>query len=107
LPKSIYFSFDDEGEEWLAFAEENKEQIMKRFAEDYFENTPLELFREWFSINGGKTFGHTRLAYYIGYLFFQDQIQRLGEKNAIVAWKEPDFIENVINWISIETKQSL
>ena len=96
---SVYYSYNDSGYEWLAFAEAYKKEILLEFAKDYLEQPSQALYLEWFSINGGKKFGHSRLAYYIGDLFFQKQIERLGEWNAIIAWKEEDFIANAEKWL--------
>lgn len=102
LQPASYFSFDDKGQEWLTFAESNQQEIKKAFAEDYLKETPLKLFHEWFSIRGGEKFGFSRLAYFLGDKFFQDQIARLGEMNAIIAWKEMDFVEQVKGWLFAE-----
>jgi hypothetical protein len=105
LHPSIYYSFNDEGHEWFTFAEANKVEIKKAYAKDYSDHTPVEIFREWFSINGGQKYGHSRLGYYIGNLFFQDQITKLGEMEAIIAWKENDFIEKAQKWLEEEIIQ--
>jgi len=52
-----------------------------------------------FSINGGEKFGHSRLGYFIGDMFFQNQIEKLGEIKAVTAWKEKEFEENIIRWL--------
>ncbi|WP_391117017.1 hypothetical protein [Psychrobacillus sp. L3] len=96
---SIYFSYNDEGYDWLAFAHANTSEIKKAFANDYLSLTRDELFHEWFSINGGKIFGHSRLAYFLGDLFFQYQIEKYGELAAIVAWKDEDFEEKAKQWL--------
>lgn len=85
LELSVYFSFDDSGDEWLSFANANKQEILLKFASDYTNLSPRELFLEWFSINGGKEFGYSRLAYFLADQFFQYQIISLGEMNAIKA----------------------
>ncbi|WP_078379830.1 hypothetical protein [Sutcliffiella halmapala] len=99
LSPSVYFSFDDAGGEWLNFTEANKQAIKVEFAKDYATETPQTLFREWFSINGGKRFGVSRLGYFLGDMFFQDQIKELGEKNAVIAWKEQEFEARASNWL--------
>ena len=99
LHPSIYFSYNDEGYEWLAFANENAEEIKRAFAEDYQTLDVDSLYREWFSINGGKKFGYNRLAYFIGDMFFQEEVKRLGELEAIIAWKEVDFEERIKQWL--------
>jgi hypothetical protein len=99
LHPSIYFSYDDEGYEWLTFSKSNTKEIKQAFAEDYSNLTPELLFREWFSINGGEKFGHSRLGYFIGDMFFQNQIRKLGEINAVTAWKDIEFADNVKLWL--------
>ena len=99
LHPSVYFHFNDEGQDWLSFAKSNSENIKLEFAKDFNTATSIELFREWFSINGGKKFGHSRLGYFLGDLFFQNQIEKLGEAKAIIAWKESNFEEQVKNWL--------
>lgn len=96
---SIYFSYNDEGYEWLTFAEQNAEAIKKAFATDYEVLTREALFREWFSINGGKKFGYSRLAYFLGYMFFQSQMKEIGEMEAIIAWKNEGFEKQVKQWL--------
>jgi hypothetical protein len=100
LNPSVYFQFNNEGDEWLAFALSNQQDIKKKFRKDYDTETPQVLFREWFSINGGKKLGHSRLGYFLADLFFQDQIKRVGESKAIIAWKDTDYEKQAINWLN-------
>lgn len=99
INESVYFSFDDEGEEWLRFFSENQEKVISEFAKDVTTETPFAVFKEWFSITGGSKFGYNRLGYLIGDQFFQELIKGNGELEAIVAWKYTDFKENVTNWL--------
>lgn len=99
LNPSIYFSYNDDGDQWLSFAKTNQQEIKEAFAEDYVNVTPEFVFREWFSINGGKKFGHSRLGYFIGHLFFQNQVNTQGEMKAVTAWKEKDFIKIAKSWL--------
>jgi hypothetical protein len=99
LNPSIYFQFNDEGDEWLSFAMSNQQDIKREFMMDYDTENPQVLFREWFSINGGKKFGHSRLGYFLADQFFQDLIIRFGESKAITAWKDSDFEEQVLYWL--------
>ncbi|WP_142385055.1 DUF5700 domain-containing putative Zn-dependent protease [Cytobacillus massiliigabonensis] len=97
--KSVYFSYDDNGDEWLQFAEDNKNEIFNTFLEDINKRTYPEIFHEWFSINGGSYFGFTRLGYYIGYNVVQFLIEKHQEKKSITLWKESAFhkeIENIL-----------
>lgn len=93
--QSVYFSYDDNGQEWLQFAEAHKRRIVTKFVEDVKQCTDAELFREWFSINGGSHFGFTRLAYYIGYEVIQVLLEQYSEREAITLWKRADFHDEI------------
>ncbi|RPF50642.1 hypothetical protein [Aquisalibacillus elongatus] len=99
LHPSVYFSYNEEGHEWLAFAEENQNHIKQAFREDYERLETKDLFKEWFSIRGGEHFGYNRLAYYLADLFFQEQVQTQGEMDAVLAWREPDYFKRVEQWL--------
>lgn len=103
LHPSIYFSYNDDGYEWLKFSESNKKEVKRAFAKDYLNFTTELLFREWFSINGGEKFGHSRLGYFIGDMYFQNQIEKSSEINAVTAWKDKGFEENVKLWLFQES----
>jgi len=93
--KPAYFSFDDKGAEWLDFAVANQATIIARFLEDTKRQTRSEIFHEWFSINGGSTFGYTRLGYFIGYRMVRFLIDKFSEEQAVVLWKESSFYKEV------------
>ncbi|GAA0358457.1 hypothetical protein [Bacillus horti] len=99
LHESVYFSFNEEGNEWLQFAQLNKADIITEFAKDYTSETPQSLFREWFSINGGKRFGFSRLGYFIGDMFFQSLIRNKSEVKAITAWEKREFLKETKDWL--------
>ncbi|MFE1245198.1 hypothetical protein ACFW35_13790 [Fictibacillus sp. NPDC058756] len=105
INESVYFSFDDEGEEWLQFFGKNKEKIISDFARDVTNLTPFAVFKEWFSISGGSKFGYNRLGYLIGDQFFQNLIKINGELGAITAWKDSCFKENVVSWLLNTTQK--
>ena len=90
---------DETGDTWLTFSQENKYKIKRAFAEDYLAFKPELVFREWFSINGGEKFGYSRLGYFISDMFFQYQIENLGESKAVTAWKEKGFEDLVKHWL--------
>lgn len=97
--KAVYFSYDDNGEERLQFAENNKKEIIISFLQDLKRLTQPDFRREWFSINGGSNFGFTRLGYFIGYSAVQCLIEKYGEKKAVTLWKESNFfgeMENIL-----------
>jgi len=88
---SVYFSYDDLGEPWLDFAQSNRQKIFQAFQLDLQVQSPQEIFQEWFSINGGARFGHSRLAYYIGHTLLLHLIDHFGELEAVTSWKRQDF----------------
>lgn len=96
---SIYFSYDDQGDEWLQYATLHKQEIQYAFAKDLKKYTPQEIFREWFSINGRNTFGYSRLGYFVGDLLFQERILQVGEMNTIIGWKDHGFEVSINKWI--------
>ena len=55
------------------------------------EKSTVEMFKEWFSINGGTTFGYTRLAYYIGFVIVESFVKELGIEKTMTLWGRPDF----------------
>lgn len=96
----LYLTFSSLGDaEWHQFAIKNQATIKKSLASDSQLLSAQELFREWYSINGGQRFGHNRLAYYIGDLFFQHLLKERSELEAILAWKDPSFIKEIENWL--------
>lgn len=99
LDESNYFSYDDQGQEWLAFARKYERDIIRVFNEDIQFLPSTEIFKEWFSINGGEQFGHARLGYYIGNLVFQDQVQQKGELNTVLLWKNPNYKDEITKWL--------
>ncbi|WP_144701726.1 hypothetical protein [Fictibacillus phosphorivorans] len=103
LHPSVYFSFDNHGYEWFKFAQKNEDEFLLAFAKDYTALSAQSIFSEWFSINGGKKFSHSRLGYYLADLFFQDQVIKLGERDAITAWKDDNFIRNAEVWLTQRT----
>ena len=76
LHPSIYFSFNDEGHDWLTFCESNKKEIKTEFVKNLTNEKPQSLFCEWFSINGGNRYGYSRLAYFIGDMLFNNLMER-------------------------------
>ncbi|WP_422124590.1 hypothetical protein DHX103_07170 [Planococcus sp. X10-3] len=99
MDAAMYYSFNGEEEEWLSFAEHNAAEIKRAFAEDYRKLDSTEIFREWFSINGGTRFGFERLGYFLGNNLFQSKIEILGELNAVLDWGEEDFQASVEQWL--------
>ncbi|MUK89344.1 hypothetical protein GMD78_13330 [Ornithinibacillus sp. L9] len=100
LHPSIYFSYDLKGEEWFDYANNHKVEIIRSFFDDIdnVKKTSGDIFKEWFSINGGMRFGYTRLAYFIADCMFQDFIHKFGEINTVLLWKDEQYFNLVDNW---------
>lgn len=99
VDEAVYFSYNDSGVDWLEFAKTNQATIIRTFMEDMKEHRPVDIFHEWFSINGGANFGYTRLGYFIGYSLVQRLIEKTTELAAITIWKKDQFkveIEKVL-----------
>ncbi|WP_042142049.1 DUF5700 domain-containing putative Zn-dependent protease [Paucisalibacillus sp. EB02] len=100
LNDSIYFSYTDNGDEWLKFARGNRQVLLKKFTEDLRSGrSNKEIFKEWFSINGGETFGFTRLGYFVADCMFQDFEKEIGEMDTLLLWKEDRFFRIVEAWL--------
>jgi len=93
IPESIYFTYDRQGEDWLAFAKANEKELATAFYEDLEKMDRSNLFREWFSINGGTRFGETRFAYYLGYRIVENLVEKFGELEAVTLWGRSDYKE--------------
>lgn len=94
VEQDMYFAYQRDPN-WLAFCENNEKRIIKAFLEDLKQKSGSEIFKEWFSINGGQSFGYKRLAYYIGYLIVAHFVAKDGLENAILLWKHSDFEERM------------
>jgi hypothetical protein len=102
---SVYFSYDENGDEWLNFAINNFKLILNAFLEDLEKYSHEHIYYEWFSISGGKRFGYTRLAYYIGYRAVKKLIEKYGELKGITIWRNPSFFDQMKE-ILVELKNS-
>jgi hypothetical protein len=105
LTESMYFSYDDEGDEWFDFCKTNHQKIAEAFLQDAVDWT-FEKEREWFRLSGGKTFGYNRLGYYLGTKFLEDQAKKIGEREAFILWVQQDEKTEVLEWLSQQTKVS-
>ncbi|MCH7322761.1 hypothetical protein LZ480_12755 [Solibacillus sp. MA9] len=92
--KDIYFAFERD-EVWLNYARMNKANIIASFQQDLEQLSSQEIFKEWFSINGGGLFGYARLAYYIGYEVVQELVEQIGIGDTILFWLQPNFKEQM------------
>jgi len=98
VDKDIYFAFKRD-QEWLTFCEENEESILTAFEQDLVQKTSAEIFKEWFSINGGQTFGYSRIGYYIAYILVHHLANEEGIENVMLYWGHVDFKERMMNLI--------
>jgi hypothetical protein len=87
-----YFAFEEDLD-WLDYVQCHLTGIMSSFLEDMTTLPPTDIFREWFSINGGTNYGYTRLAYYIGYKLVENLINEYGEIGAVTIWHKEDYKE--------------
>ncbi|WP_079527318.1 hypothetical protein [Solibacillus isronensis] len=92
--QDIYFAYQPDPE-WLSFCVENTKTIINTFQHDIDQSTTAAIFKEWFSINGGQTFGYSRLGYYIAYLLVKHLVDEEGIENAMLYWGHPDFEERM------------
>ncbi|MGN7476686.1 hypothetical protein ACTHOQ_02430 [Solibacillus silvestris] len=88
--EDVYFAFE-EHMDWLNFCKHNEVEIIQKFIHDIESEGSSYVFKEWFSINGGQSFGHTRLAYYIAYRAVKQLIDENGEIPAFMLWNERGF----------------
>ena len=93
----VYFSYDESGEEWLQFAKANIRQIITAFIKDFNERTFVQVYHEWFSINGGTHFGFPRLGYFIGCCVLERLIEKYQEHKAVTLWNESNFFAEIDN----------
>lgn len=99
MDSAMYYSFNDDGTDWLGFAEQNAVAIKRAFAADYRQLDAAELFGEWFSIHGGKRFGVERLGYFLGNTFFQSKMEKMGELKAVLDWGHDGFLHSAEQWL--------
>lgn len=55
-------------------------------------NDSHTIYKEWFSINGGKNFKQTRLGYYLGYQIVNALLTQYDIKETFTIWKEDEFV---------------
>jgi len=104
ISESIYFTYDQHGEDWLLFAKANEKELAAALYEDFETLNRSDLFREWFSINGGTRFGETRFAYYLGYRIVENLVDKLGELEAVSLWRRSDYQEVLRNELALLAK---
>ncbi len=98
--EEIYFSYDDLGENWLAFSKENIQMIKARFVKDALSGWNSEKEREWFRLSGGTYFGYNRLGYFLGTSYVNQLVEEMGMNNALTFWCKNDIKKSVVEWLS-------
>lgn len=98
--ESPYYTYDDQGEEWLKFAKSHEHQLKEAFLKANNNGWTDADSKEWFKLRGGKQFGYERLAYYLGTRFVEDLAAEMGESKAISFWVKGDVLERVGNWLN-------
>lgn len=98
--ESVYFSYDDSGEEWLRFCKDHHKSIASSFLQDSKEWT-VEKEREWFRLSGGNYFGYNRLGYYLGTAFLHDLVKEYGERKALTYWVNEELKRKAISWLQM------
>lgn len=104
VDQDIYFAYKRDPE-WLSFCEKNIATIINAFQKDLIQSTSAEIFKEWFSINGGQTFGYSRIGYFIAYLLVKRLAGEEGIENAMLYWGHSDFEERMKTLLRIIVKK--
>jgi len=99
VEESIYYSFDNEGHNWLNFYQNNINQIKERFLRDINSGWQFDHEKEWFRLSGGNYFGFNRLGYFLGTSFVHHLVQKVGELNTITYWCSNDLNKCVMDWL--------
>lgn len=97
--EAVYYSFDENGEKWLDFYQDNRDLVRRYFLIDCSKEWTFEKEREWFRLSGGKYFGYNRLGYYLGTSYVQGLINEVGEELALTFWCDNDIKSSVLKWL--------
>lgn len=98
--ESTYYTYDDAGDEWLAFAISKEAELKSAFLEAYKKGWTDGDSREWFKLRGGKQFAFERLAYYLGTRLVEDLAAEVGDLKAITFWSRQDIIQRTARWLA-------
>ncbi|HEU5139408.1 MAG TPA: aminopeptidase [Bacillales bacterium] len=98
-PRGYYFSYDKNGADWLAFAENHLSEMAYAFEADLNDDS-TNVLREWFRLSGGSRFGYSRLGYFLGTRFVSDLCLQMGEEQVLALLANGDVEEEVIKWIN-------
>ncbi|MFD2630063.1 hypothetical protein [Oceanobacillus kapialis] len=96
-------SFNNSGEEWIAFYKNNYKEIVTSFKDDLLAS-PTETEREWFLLRGGKKFGFIRLGYLIGKDFVEYSEKEFSLKDTLTFWADKDIKPIIWDWLVYETR---
>lgn len=99
LEKAVYFSYNDEGQEWLDYYLTHKDEVKKKFLEDVMNDWTFEKEKEWFRLSGGSYFGYNRLGYYLGTDFVHHLIELVGEEKTVIYWCHRDIKTIINDWL--------
>lgn len=100
LQKSVYFTYDDEGDPWVNCYEENKAEVKRRFLEDATGEWDMVKEKEWFRLSGGSYFGYNRLGYLLGTDYVEQLVEKLGEEEALTFWNGNDVKSDILKWLA-------
>lgn len=99
--KSVYFSYDEQGEEWLSFCHDNHLRLADAFLID-FKNGSVNMEREWFRLSGGQQFGYSRIGYYLGTVFVTDLCRKLSEREILTLLAKGSVSKAVDCWFGAQ-----
>ncbi|EOP53572.1 aminopeptidase [Bacillus cereus] len=99
LSKPVYYSYDNDGDDWLFCYEEHKDQIKKHFLQDYVKGWTDEKEKEWFRLSGGNYFGYNRLGYFLGTSYIEYMVRTFGETEALTFWGKNNLRSSVMEWL--------
>ncbi|KFN03309.1 aminopeptidase [Bacillus clarus] len=99
LDDAVYYSYNNEGEQWLQCYKNRNVEIKKRFLEDYNEGGNVEKEKEWFRLSGGNYFGYNRLGYFLGTSYVEYLVEKFGEEQALAFWCMHDLKSSVMEWL--------
>ena len=99
LNESVYFTYDDDGDSWVACFEGHKAEVKQRFLADVLAGWNMEKEREWFRLSGGSYFGYNRLGYLLGTDYVEHLVDRMGEEAALAFWSSNDVKKDILTWL--------
>ncbi|MBL0386399.1 aminopeptidase [Tumebacillus sp. ITR2] len=98
LPDWVYYSYEEDGEEWLNFCRSHEAEISNRFHQDLADYTHASQI-EWFRLRGGSHFGHNRLGYYLGTEFVKALRETHDLTETMTFWAREELSAKVLTWL--------